>query len=203
MAVRALVTLEELASKEPSQATAKMALTTTRTGSLIAPIPVVKRPRSAAGVAPAELVAACCAPDVDCDDQNECTEDACNPVDGQCDYSNVAAGTSCDFGGLPGVCGVGACEDAMLCAGVDCDDQNECTTDTCDPANGLCDHANVVDLSACDFGGLPGICTAGVCEDAMLCAGVDCDDGNECTQDACDPMDGTVRPYERERRHHM
>jgi hypothetical protein len=49
--------------------------------------------------------------DVDCDDQNECTEDACNPVDGQCDYSNVAAGTSCDFGGLPGVCGVGACED--------------------------------------------------------------------------------------------
>ena len=128
--------------------------------------------------------------DVDCSDQNECTEDACNPVDGQCDYSNVAAGTSCDFGGLPGVCGVGACEDAMLCAGVDCDDQNECTTDTCDPATGLCDHANVVDLSACDFGGLPGICTAGVCEDAMLCAGVDCDDQNECTAESCDPADG-------------
>jgi hypothetical protein len=128
--------------------------------------------------------------DVDCDDQNECTEDACNPVDGQCDYSNVAAGTSCDFGGLPGVCGVGACEDAMLCSGVDCDDQNECTTDTCDPATGLCDHANVVDLSACDFGGLPGICTAGVCEDAMLCAGVDCDDQNECTAESCDPADG-------------
>jgi hypothetical protein len=61
VATRVLVTLEELASKEPSQGTAKTALTTTRMGSSIAPTPVVKRPRSAtvvlaAGVAPAAQV---------------------------------------------------------------------------------------------------------------------------------------------------
>jgi len=128
--------------------------------------------------------------DVDCDDQNECTADACNPADGECDYTLIADGLPCDFGGLPGVCTAGVCEDAMLCAGLDCDDGNDCTTDTCDPTNGSCDHTNVIDSTACDFGGLPGVCTVGVCEDAMLCAGVDCDDSNECTQDTCDPMDG-------------
>ncbi|MDH3727537.1 MAG: hypothetical protein OER77_08410 [Myxococcales bacterium] len=128
--------------------------------------------------------------DVDCGDQNECTTDTCDPVDGECVYTLVTDGTTCDFGGLPGVCGVGACEDAMLCAGVDCDDGNECTTDTCHPADGLCDHVDVIDSTTCDFGGLPGVCTAGTCEDAMLCAGVVCDDGNECTMDDCDPMDG-------------
>jgi hypothetical protein len=57
-----VVTFEELASKEPSQGTAKMALTTTRMGSLIAPTPVVKRLRSATVVlavsaeAPARMV---------------------------------------------------------------------------------------------------------------------------------------------------
>ena len=128
--------------------------------------------------------------DVDCDDQNECTTDACDPADGECDYTLVTDGMTCDFGGLPGVCGAGACEDAMLCAGVDCDDQNECTADTCNPTDGDCAHANVTDGMTCDFGGLPGVCGAGICEDAMLCAGVDCNDGNECTQDVCDPMDG-------------
>ena len=128
--------------------------------------------------------------DVDCDDQNECTADACNPADGECDYTLIADGLPCDFGGLPGVCTAGVCEDAMLCAGVDCDDSNECTQDTCDPMDGQCDHTSVTDGTSCDFGGFPGVCTVGVCEDAMLCSGVDCDDGNECTQDACDPMDG-------------
>jgi hypothetical protein len=41
------VILEARASKELSRETAKMVLTTTRTGSLIAPTRVVKRPRSA------------------------------------------------------------------------------------------------------------------------------------------------------------
>jgi hypothetical protein len=117
--------------------------------------------------------------------------DACDPADGQCDYTNVIVGTTCDFGVLPGVCGAVVCMDAMLCAGVDCSDDNECTQDACDPMDGQCNYANATDGTTCDFGGLPGVCTTGVCEDAMLCAAVDCDDQNSCTQESCDPMDGT------------
>ena len=76
-------------------------------------------------------------------------------MDGQCNYADVTDSTTCDFGGLPGICTAGICEDAMLCAGVDCDDQNECTQDACDPMDGQCDYSNVAAGTSCDFGGLP------------------------------------------------
>jgi hypothetical protein len=84
-------------------------------------------------------------------------------MDGQCDHADVMDGTTCDFGGLPGVCTAGTCEDAMLCSEVDCDDGNECTEDGCDPMDGQCHHADVMDGTYCDFGGVSGVCTAGVC----------------------------------------
>ncbi len=34
------------------------------------------------------------------------------------------------------------------------------------------------------------MCIAGLCEED-LCANVDCDDGNDCTVDSCDPSNGT------------
>jgi hypothetical protein len=46
---------------------------------------------------------------VDCDDANECTDDACDPVDGSCDNTPVTDGTTCDAGGLPGECDTGVC----------------------------------------------------------------------------------------------
>ena len=39
------------------------------------------------------------------------------------------------------------------CSAIDCDDGNECTTDTCDPAVEECVHTPVGDGAACDFGG--------------------------------------------------
>jgi hypothetical protein len=131
---------------------------------------------------------------VDCEDGNECTVDTCDPVDGACVHTDVTDGTTCDFGGFPGVCAAGVCEDAMLCsdAVTRCDDSNPCTTDTCDPTFGDCSNDPANEGGTCDFGGLPGVCTAGVCEDAMLCAdaATRCDDANLCTADSCDPMDG-------------
>jgi len=55
---RVLVTLEELASKEPNRVTAKTGLTTTRTDSLIAPTPAAQHPPCATSVraAPQALV---------------------------------------------------------------------------------------------------------------------------------------------------
>jgi len=32
---------------------------------------------------------------------------------------------------------------------------------------------------------------SGVCEDAGLCEGIVCDDGQQCTEDICDPAKGT------------
>ena len=60
-----------------------------------------------------------------------------------------------------------------VCEGVDCDDNNECTYDVCDPATGTCEH----------FGN---------------CDCVDCNDDNECTDDVCDLTTGmcTNRPLE-------
>ena len=48
-----------------------------------------------------------------------------------------------------------------LCEGVDCDDQNECTSDVCDPASGACEYVSVPDGSPCAEG--KGGCYGGVC----------------------------------------
>jgi hypothetical protein len=130
-----------------------------------------------------------CQTGVDCDDQNDCTEDACDPASGACSHTWADDGTTCDFGGALGVCMSGECEED-LCAGIDCSDGNGCTEDICDPADGACSNRPVEDDTACDFSGFPGLCKAGVCEDAMLCEAVECNDDNECSEDACDPTDG-------------
>jgi len=122
---------------------------------------------------------------VDCDDGNECTEDLCDPAHGSCFNPPIGDGTTCDAGGYPGQCSTGLC--LGLCIGVDCDDGNECTEDLCDRADGSCNSLNRPDGSNCDFSGLPGRCMSGTCVDAELCSEVDCSDGNECTEDVCDP----------------
>ncbi len=99
---------------------------------------------------------------VDCDDGNECTDDACEPMDGLCDYVDVANGTACDFEGLPGLCRDGRCEDAALCARVYCNDDDECTVDRCDPANGTCSNSSQdAEGAPCSAGA--GVCASGSC----------------------------------------
>jgi len=96
---------------------------------------------------------------VTCDDDNECTDDACNEADGTCESTPVPDDTACDFEGFPGVCASGVCEDAMLCGGVDCDDDNECTDDACDRADGSCDNTPKEDRTPCNAG----VCWSGAC----------------------------------------
>ena len=73
---------------------------------------------------------------------------------------------------------------------IDCDDNNVCTADSCDEANGKCVHTPVD--GSCDDGN---VCTVNdTCVDGQ-CKGqgqVDCDDGNPCTDDTCDPQKGCV-----------
>ena len=122
-----------------------------------------------------------------CDDGNTCTRDDCVFVVG-CVHDPVNEGRNCNVNGLAGVCTGGVCD---LCAGVVCDDDgNECTWD-CNPETGTCDYIPVADGTDCHFDGLPGLCISGVCGEDP-CEGLVCDDGNECTDDTCDYVDGCV-----------
>ena len=79
-----------------------------------------------------------------------------------------------------------ACDNSKnACQGVFCDDDNVCTDDRCDAATGTCVYSPVIDGTECDFAGVPGVCRNGRCTDAGLCVGVDCDDGNDCTDERC------------------
>jgi hypothetical protein len=77
-----------------------------------------------------------------------------------------------------------------------CDDNNTCTTDACDPSGdggkGKCVHNKLTgpcdaDGSACTQGDkcVSGVCTPGTTKN--------CDDGNACTADACDPSVGCTQ----------
>lgn len=113
------------------------------------------------------------------------------------------------------VCAGGACI-TNRCIGVNCDDGNACTTDTCLPASG-CMHTPVAAGTACPGGQCNG---TGTCVPAGFCSGrpngtpcddgnactqndtcqngacvgtpVNCDDGNPCTTDSCNPATGCV-----------
>ena len=69
-----------------------------------------------------------------------------------------------------------------------CDDQNACTDNTCDYADGTCDFLAVEDGANCDFDGFRSICISGVCQPECE-SPEDCDDENDCTEELC--VDGT------------
>ena len=80
-----------------------------------------------------------CTSDEDCVDNissNSCVRPACNPASGLCIEVNEPVGTPCDDGNLckkGQVCQSGQC---MGGTNVSCVDEDDCTTDTCDPAIG-------------------------------------------------------------------
>ena len=121
-----------------------------------------------------------------CDDQNECTEDSCDPATGCVHDSSTNGcedGDACTTGDA---CSGGQCVPG---AALDCDDGNLCTDDWCDPATGCVydDNTNGCDdLDACTVGD---VCADGNCIGPGTLV---CDDGNDCTDDWCDPATGCV-----------
>ncbi|MBK6690198.1 MAG: hypothetical protein IPG45_37380 [Deltaproteobacteria bacterium] len=75
-------------------------------------------------------------------------------------------------------------------APLDCDDREDCTLDTFDPNAGTCGHedreGDCDDGSGCTQGDR---CAAGRC----LGEAIRCDDGEDCTDDLCDPTRGCVQ----------
>jgi|GEM_PF-1743923 len=129
-----------------------------------------------------------------CDDGKACTKDSCDPKQGCLATNADGAPCSDDNKCLKGKCAAGTCK---LGSGKGCDDNNPCTVDTCaaggasgSDANGGCKYAAVKDGTKCGDGTKcldASTCKAGKCAPG---AKVDCDDGNPCTKDACDPKLG-------------
>jgi hypothetical protein len=123
-----------------------------------------------------------------CDDGNVCTTDSCDPASG-CRYVAVTNGSGCGDGNL--------CNGNELCQGgvctgggaLNCNDGSVCTIDSCAPALG-CQHGNLANGTSCTDGN---VCNgAESCQNGVCGGGtpLDCNDGNPCTADSCDPVLG-------------
>ena len=128
---------------------------------------------------------ACAGTKVDCNDDNPCTDDACDDKAGCANTHNSAPCDDNDKCTDQDVCAKAACAGTPLAADV-CDDANPCTKDSCNPKTG-CEHTNDDGLK-CDDGDQctdGDTCAAGKCDPgASVCqckVNADCkDDGNLC-----------------------
>ena len=124
-----------------------------------------------------------CQADADCEDNNDCTDNAC--VSGECVFT-PNDGNQCSVGGLPGTCNNGDCEG--LCQPDTCPDNGtECVTDVCDPADGSCNAQNDPINAGCDLGSGP---DSGVCDGGGSCVqcNIDgqCPAGETCVGNVCE-----------------
>ena len=97
-----------------------------------------------------------------CDDSEECTKDSCDAVKGSCVYDALTTpcedGNNCTVGDK---CGGGKC---VAGEGPICDDNNPCTTDTCDSKSG-CKYTpdDAIKVPGC-YSGDPGTKGKGTCK---------------------------------------
>ncbi len=116
----------------------------------------------------------------DCSDTIACTIDSCDEGNDAC--VNTADNSLCDDGSFCN--GMETCNVLFGCqAGtpVNCNDDNECTTDSCDEGNDACEYTPVADNTVCTGG----ICCSGTCALPTCSMDTDCDDGNVCTTNTC------------------
>jgi hypothetical protein len=125
------------------------------------------------------------------DDESDCWLPIpydCDPDDGFCWYTLRDQGTACDD---YDACTLNdQCNDVGDCTGdrIPCDDGNPCTVDAC--VSGECTNVPVSDGMLCDDAS---VCTVSSECQAGACVGVywiTCDDGEECTDDSCDAVEG-------------
>ncbi|MCO4761019.1 MAG: hypothetical protein KC502_05910 [Myxococcales bacterium] len=131
-----------------------------------------------------------------CDDDEPCTADSCDKKTGQCQSKQLTS--NCDDGNActqDDKCGLAKDGKYTCLAGgaVVCNDNNACTTDSCDSKKGCTtkaaqDGANCNDGNACTE---KDACKSGSCVGSPLASGA-CDDKNECTIDSCDSKQGCL-----------
>lgn len=143
-----------------------------------------------------------CESAADCNDDNDCTIDACQA--GQCSNTPQPPGTACEADG--DLCTVDQCDGGGSCAtvgNVDCADPiDECDGgEQCDPGTGFCELLpDAADGTPCSGNGVSDCsdadtCLGGTCDDNDLIAGAGCSaDGNECTDDVCNGLGACTHP---------
>ncbi len=132
-------------------------------------------------------------PKLACDDDNDCTLDGCDKAKGSCVHDGKPYdGDPCDADKSvctkADSCAAGTCVPGKALV---CDDQDSCTTDSCDAQSG-CKYLD--NTNPCDADGNP--CTVGdACKNGSCVKGdpKDCDDANVCTIDSCDKASGSCK----------
>ncbi|MGA1865131.1 MAG: C1 family peptidase [bacterium] len=152
-----------------------------------------------------------CTYNSDCDDNDVCTTDSCDPENGSCLHESI----SCDDNDA---CTTDSCNHATGCihTPIVCDDDNVCNgIETCNPAVGcqagtplVCDDGDACNgeetcdpIAGCQQGTTP------VCDDDNVCNGIEtcnpavgcqagtplvCDDDDACTTDSCNSATGCI-----------
>ncbi len=137
-------------------------------------------------------------PTVDCDDKNPCTTDSCDPGSG-CKHSNNT--DPCDADGNActknDVCASGSCTPGPL---QKCDDNEPCTQDSCNPADGKCIYKPIAttcsDNNICTVGDTCGTDPSSQAYTCLPGMTVSCDDNNPCTINTCDKDKGCQYPVD-------
>lgn len=150
----------------------------------------------------------CVVDHINCDKGNPCMVYSCDPKngcqetkrEGPCEDGDLCNGTE--------MCVDGTCMPAV--APTDCDDKNPCTKDSCDPKTGCLHEPIAGTCEATNKCVAIGVCKEGVCDlsPSKTCTNSDqcdakelcfkgecvplknCDDGNSCTEDLCEPTIG-------------
>jgi hypothetical protein len=146
--------------------------------------------------------------------ENPCEKSECDPEVG-CVFVSVDEGTACDD---EDACSVGdKCDDSGGCSGepLDCHDEHDCTSDTCEagvgcvftPHDAECSDGVDCTVDTCEANGCHHTLDATLCDDNILCtqeschpeAGCGyalqndlCDDDNDCTSDLCSASQGCL-----------
>ena len=147
------------------------------------------------------LTGTCLGKVVDCDDANPCTDDSCDSNSGCQHKPNGQPCTDSDACTEDDVCTAGKCVGKKLNIATACDDEQPCTTDTCDAKKG-CTHT--AHTGSCDDGNpctKQDACAAGVCSGANNVCQCEADSGclPYADGDACNGTlfcDKTVAPFE-------
>ncbi|MBI2436492.1 MAG: putative metal-binding motif-containing protein [Candidatus Magasanikbacteria bacterium] len=124
--------------------------------------------------------------DADGDEWPDGENDCADGVDGDADWFFGIYSPDCDD---PDCANFPACECSV---DGDCDDSNDCTSDTCQPGIGCVNETTPMNGQPCSDNNLcttADTCAGGQCQGGPPLA---CDDGNLCSNDSCNPATGCV-----------
>ncbi len=140
----------------------------------------------------------CVGKPLNCSDAGECSRSYCDLSTGACVSENMPDGSACQAD--KNLCTWDYCQNGVCVIGgaPACDDGNVCTTESCDPATGLCVSEKLTSNTECDGN----LCTYDKCDKGVCVPGaagaVNCDaattsSGDAVVNPAC--ADSVCNPY--------